>query len=177
MNKTLILMAHDDLDNSILNKRFKSELQNEENIIYKDLNSLYPNYEIDVQKEQEELKDITKIVFQFPMYWYSIPSALKNWIDKVLTYGYSYIINEKGEFEAKALKGKEFQVIATMGAKEESFKGEDRLSVKECLNSCFYTMKMLGLNNLEPIFIYGAAYGNINEEKLDSYVNRIKQSL
>mgnify|MGYP001174987490 CR=1 FL=1 len=177
MSKTLVILAHDDMDNSILNSRFKKELENEENIIYKDLNSIYPTYDIDVQKEQDELASVSKVVFQFPMYWYSLPSALKNWIDKVFSYGFSYIVDDKGEFIPLALKDKEFQVIATMGAREESFIGEGRLSVKECLNSCFYTTKMLGMKELEPMFFYGAAYGKISEETLDEYSNIIKKEL
>jgi putative NADPH-quinone reductase len=76
MNKTLVILAHDDIENSTLNSRFKKELENEENIIYKDLNSLYPTYKIDVQKEQDEVTNVSKIVLQFPIYWYSVPSAL-----------------------------------------------------------------------------------------------------
>lgn len=177
MNKTLVILAHDDIENSILNSRFKKELENEENIIYKDLNSLYPTYKIDVQKEQDELTNVSKIVFQFPMYWYSVPSALKNWMDKVYSYGFSYIVDESGAFVPMALKGKEFQVIVTMGANEESFVGEGRLSVKECLNSCFYTSKMLGMKELEPIFFYGAAYDKITEDKLLEYTKKIKKEL
>lgn len=177
MNKTLVILAHDDIDNSLLNSRFKKELENEENIIYKDLNSIYPTYQIDVKKEQDTLCDVSKIVFQFPMYWYSLPSALKNWIDKVFSYGFAYIVDEKGEFVPLALKNKEFQVIVTMGAKEDSFIGEDRLSVKECLNSCFYTTKMLGMKELKPIFFYGASYGKISEETLHEYSNIIKKEL
>lgn len=177
MNKTLVILAHDDMENSVLNSRFKKELENQENIIYKDLNSIYPTYQIDVEKEQEDLMNVSKIVFQFPMYWYSLPSALKNWIDKVFSYGFSYIVDDNGDFVPLALKDKEFQVIATMGAKEESFLGEGRLSVKECLNSCFYTTKMLGMKELKPLFFYGAAYGKISEEKLTSYSNEIKKEL
>ena len=177
MKKTLVLLAHDDLEKSLVNKRIKEELSCEENVLYKDLNELYPDFNIDVKKEQEDLKDISKIVFQFPMYWYSAPALLKRWVDSVLEYGYSYIINEKGDFEALALKGKKFQTLVSMGAKEESFHGQDRLSVKECLNSYFYTMEMLGTKKIEPSFIYGLGYGDIEEERLQSYIQEVKEKV
>lgn len=177
MNKTLVIMAHDDIENSVLNKHFKNELENEKNIIYKDLSTLYPDNKIDIKKEQEDINKASKIVFQFPMYWYSIPSALKNWIDKVFSYDFAYIIDEEGNFKAQALEGKDFQIIATMGAKLESFEGEDRLCVKDCLNSCFYTAKMLGMKELESIFIYGAAYDKISSDTLINYSQRIKKEL
>ena len=177
MKKILVLLAHDDLEKSLVNKRIKEELSCEENVLYKDLNELYPDFNIDVKKEQEDLKDISKIVFQFPMYWYSAPALLKRWVDSVLEYGYSYIINEKGNFEALALKDKEFQMLVSMGAKEESFHGQDRLSVKECLNSYFYTMEMLGTKKIEPSFIYGLGYGDIEEERLQSYIQEVKEKV
>lgn len=177
MNKTLVIMAHDDIENSVLNKHFKNELQNQENIIYKDISSLYPDNNIDIEKEQEDIKKASKIVFQFPMYWYNVPSALKNWMDKVFSYDFAYIIDEEGAFQAQALKGKDFQIVATIGAHQESYEGEDRLSVKDCLNSCFYTAKMLGMKELESIFIYGAAYDKISPELLTSYSQRIKKEL
>ena len=164
--KIVVLMAHSDIDNSILNKRIKAELEYKENIMYKDLSSLYNNFQIDVKKEQQDLEDATKIIFQFPMYWYSAPSILKRWVDEVFSYGYSYEIDENGEFQALALKGKAFQMIVTMGAREESFVGEDRLSVKECLNSYSYTAKMLGMKEQEPYLIYGAAYKKFSEDDL-----------
>lgn len=175
--KTMVLMAHNDIDNSTLNKRIKFELENQENIIYKDLASLYENFKIDVKKEQKDLEDINKIVFQFPMYWYSAPAILKRWVDEVLAYGYSYEIDESGEFQALALKDKEFQMIVTMGANEESFNGEDRLSVKECLNSYSYTVKMLGMKELEPFLIYGAAYEKFSTDRLDIIISKLKQHI
>ncbi len=177
MKKILVLLAHDDLGNSLVNRRIKEELSCEENILYKDLNELYPDFNIDVKKEQEDLKNISKIVFQFPMYWYSAPALLKRWVDTVLEYGFSFIINEKGEFEALALKDKEFQTLISMGAKEESFYGEDRLSVKECLNSYFYTMKMLGTKEKESVFIYGSEYDDITEEKLQKHLQEVKEKV
>jgi len=176
-NKIVVLMAHSDMENSILNRRIKVELQHEKNILYKDLTALYKDFAIDIKKEQNDLLDAKKIIFQFPMYWYSAPSILKRWVDEVLSYGYSYEIDTSGEFQALALKDKEFQMIITMGAKEESFVGGDRLSVQECLNSYSYTAKILGMKELEPFLIYGAAYKKFSEDSLKTVMNRLKQTV
>lgn len=29
-------------------------------------------------------------VFQFPMYWFSVPAIMKGWIDRVLTCGFAF---------------------------------------------------------------------------------------
>ena len=176
-NKTLILLAHDNLDESVINQQFKESLEKEEHIVYKDLKSLYPDYKIDVQKEQEELVQYSKIVFQFPMYWYSAPSILKAWVDNVYSYGFAYEIDEAGQFQSLALKDKSFQMIVTMGAKEDAFEGNERLSVKECLNSYSYTAKMLGMNEDEAQLFYGASYGNISQEQIQKSVQQIKDNL
>lgn len=171
--KIVVLMAHSDIDNSILNKRIKCELESKNNVLYKDLSSLYKDFQIDIKQEQNDLLDATKIIFQFPMYWYSAPSMLKRWVDEVLSYGYSYEIDKNGEFQALALKDKEFQMIVTTGAGEESFIGKDRLSVKECLNSYSYTAKMLGMKEKEAFLIYGAAYKEFSKNDLDQIASDV----
>lgn len=176
-NKTLVLLAHDNIDESIINSQFKHLLEQEENIVYKELKTLYPDYNIDVQKEQEDLMQYSKIVFQFPMYWYSAPSILKAWIDSVYSYGFAYELDEEGKFQSLALENKSFQMIVTMGAREDAFEGEGRLSVNECLNSYSYTAKMLGMKEDKSLLFYGAAYEKISEQTILEYVENIKENL
>ena len=38
------------------------------------LSDLYPDYQIDVAAEQEKLRQVDVIVFQYPLYWYAVPS-------------------------------------------------------------------------------------------------------
>jgi len=175
-NKTVIIMAHPDLDDSVLNITIKKELETNENIVYKDLMSLYGDFNIDVKKEQEDLKDAKKIVFQFPMYWYSSPALLKHYVDEVFSYDFAYKVDEKG-FQALALRHKEFQLIVTMGSREESFSGEGRLSVKECLNSHSYTAKMLGMKELKPCFFYGAIFDFYTENDFRKMKQILKENI
>ncbi len=41
----------------------------------------YPDFIINVKREQELVENHDNIIFQFPLYWYSSPSLLKKWID------------------------------------------------------------------------------------------------
>jgi len=107
------------------------------------------------------------------MYWYTAPAILKHWVDEVLNYGFAYEMDENGEFQALILKDKEFQMVITMGADEKSFVGEDRLTVKECLNSYSYTAKMLGMKELEPVLTYDSA----NQSDLDTMASKVKESI
>lgn len=55
----------------------------------------YPEEKIDVATEQKLLTEHDRIVLQFPFYWYSSPSLLKQWEDDVLTYGWA--LGNKGD--------------------------------------------------------------------------------
>ena len=80
--KILIVLAHPDINNSNVNKRWKQELEKYPNdIIIHELYEEYPNWNIDVEKEQRLLESSNYIIFQFPVYWYSYPPLLKKWLD------------------------------------------------------------------------------------------------
>jgi glutathione-regulated potassium-efflux system ancillary protein KefG len=61
----------------------------------------YPDWTIDVEFEQQQLKQHDLIVLQFPLQWYSVPPLLKKWMDDVLTYGFAFGAS------GTALKGKD----------------------------------------------------------------------
>ncbi|XP_028291976.1 ribosyldihydronicotinamide dehydrogenase [quinone]-like [Gouania willdenowi] len=44
----------------------------------------------DIVKEQSKLKKADLVIFQFPMYWFSVPAIMKGWIDRVLTLGFAF---------------------------------------------------------------------------------------
>lgn len=71
---------------------------------------------IDVSHEQEQLLMADRIIFQFPLYWYSAPSGLKKWEDEVLTRNFVY---GDGRYH---LKDKEFGIVVTTGYPEKDFK-------------------------------------------------------
>lgn len=167
-------MAHPNIEGSTFNKYIKEELEGAKNVIYKDLSSLYPNFKIDVKKEQEDLMKASRIVFQFPMQWYSSPAILKQYVDLVFDYDFAYKV-EDGIFQALHLKEKEFRLLVTIGSKEESFSGKDRLSVKECLNAYSYTAKMLGMKELDPCLIYGTVYEKFGKKDFRQITNLLKE--
>uniref|UniRef100_A0A8C6U460 Ribosyldihydronicotinamide dehydrogenase [quinone] n=1 Tax=Neogobius melanostomus TaxID=47308 RepID=A0A8C6U460_9GOBI len=44
----------------------------------------------DITEEQRKLQEADLIIFQFPMYWFTVPAILKGWFDRVLTLGFAY---------------------------------------------------------------------------------------
>ena len=55
-----------------------------------DLYAEYPDFAIDVAREQQRLLAHDVIVLQHPFYWYSSPAIIKEWQDLVLENGWAY---------------------------------------------------------------------------------------
>lgn len=81
----------------------------------RDLYSLYPGFDLDVEREQKLLLDAHVIVWQHPMYWYGVPPLLKLWFDKVLSHGFAY-----GDGGTN-LAGKLCQWVVTTGGTPAAF--------------------------------------------------------
>ena len=80
----LILIAHPALHRSRINKTMLNQVTGLDNITVQNLYESYPDFYIDVHREQALLLNTDLVVFQHPMYWYSAPPLLKLWQDVVL---------------------------------------------------------------------------------------------
>jgi glutathione-regulated potassium-efflux system ancillary protein KefG len=56
----------------------------------RDLYDLYPDMTIDVLAEQVALAVSDFVVLQFPLYWYSVPAPMKEWLDLVWVSDWAY---------------------------------------------------------------------------------------
>ena len=89
--KTLILVVHPHLNESLINKRWVEELQKHpDKYEVHQLYEAYPDGRIDVAAEQQLTERYERIVFQYPLYWFNCPPLFKTWLDEVLTYGWAY---------------------------------------------------------------------------------------
>lgn len=105
--KTLIVLAHPEYEDSNTQQFLIASTKN-----LKDVSIRYLDEEkIDKREEKELLKEADRIIFQFPMYWYSAPFLLKRWLDEV--FDDSLIVN--------GLKNKELGLVVTMGLSQEDF--------------------------------------------------------
>lgn len=90
MKKTLIIITHPDIDNSVINKRWLKELEKyPEKFNIHQLHKVYPEQKFDIAAEQKLIVEHNHIIFQFPYYWYYALSLLKNWLDEVVTHGWA----------------------------------------------------------------------------------------
>ncbi len=65
-------------------------LDDMEGITFNNLYEEYPDFQIDIKKEQDLLLNHDIIIWHHPFYWYSSPAILKEWIDLVLQHGFAY---------------------------------------------------------------------------------------
>jgi glutathione-regulated potassium-efflux system ancillary protein KefG len=90
--KTLVIAAHPDLGGSRIHRSWLATLRAHQSAEFT-VNELYAQYadeKIDVRREQALLVKHQRIIFEFPIYWYSSPPLLKKWFDEVLEYGWAY---------------------------------------------------------------------------------------
>lgn len=88
--RCLLVVAHPRLDRSIVNAALLAGLAGNERVDVHDLYQVYPDYQIDVLTEQDSLSRYSVIGLQFPLFWYSMPSLLKEWFDLVWLHGFAY---------------------------------------------------------------------------------------
>ncbi|WP_424942394.1 NAD(P)H-dependent oxidoreductase [Aliiroseovarius crassostreae] len=149
MMKTLVLVAHPTMEISRVNAAWAAAFAACPDVTVHDLAATYPEMDIDVIAEQKLLLDHDRIIFQFPLYWYSSPAILKQWQDLVLAPGFAYA-------GAHRLEGKEFMVATSIGATEEDYRagGHNHFSVDELLRPFQQTVNYLRGRYLTPFLFY-----------------------
>lgn len=85
--KVLLLYAHPESQDSVANRVLLKPALQLQNVTVHDLYAHYPDFFIDIQREQALLREHDVIVFQHPLYTYSCPALLKEWMDRVLSRG------------------------------------------------------------------------------------------
>ena len=157
-NKILILFSHPLFEKSNANLAMVANIPQSDNITFHDLYEEYPDFDVDVKREQELLAAHDIIIWHHPMYWYSCPPLMKQWIDMVLEHGWAY--GRRG----LALKDKLiFQVITTGGNQEYYCEtGRDRYTIPDLLEPFNQTAKVCHMEYLPPFVVHGTH--NMTEE-------------
>ena len=116
--KTLVMVIHPDIKNSLVNKRWIEELKKfPERYVIHQLYEAYPDEKIDVLAEQKLVEQYDHIVFQFPYYWFNCPSLFKKWMDEVLIHGWAY-----GSKSGYKVSGKKIALAISLGADEQEYR-------------------------------------------------------
>jgi glutathione-regulated potassium-efflux system ancillary protein KefG len=149
----LLVLAHPAFERARANAAMLDAARTLDGVAIDDLYELYPDFAIDVRREQELLATHGLIVLQFPLYWYSAPALLKEWLDLVWLHGFAY-----GE-TAGALRGKTLLCAVSTGAQAQSYdrSGLHRYTIAEFLRPFEQTARLCDMRWAEPFVLHGAA--------------------
>lgn len=148
----LVLLAHPRISESRANRVLADAAGEIDGVEVRDLYAAYPDYFIDVAAEQRLLAKADVLVLQHPMYWYSCPPLMKEWIDRVLEKGWAF---GRG---GTALAGKGFLSAITTGATPEEYlpDGIHYYSVSDFLRPFERTAVLCHMAWLPPQVLQGA---------------------
>ena len=118
--KILVLFAHPKRQASVVQRAMLRSIDGLDGVTIADLYAEYPDFDIDVAREQQRLLDHDLIVLQHPFYWYSSPAILKEWQDLVLENGWAY-----GPGGTR-LAGRFLMSAISTGGSEEAYRNEGR---------------------------------------------------
>jgi glutathione-regulated potassium-efflux system ancillary protein KefG len=149
--RILILFAHPRFEKSLNNSLLVNQIPASPNFTFHDLYELYPDFNIDVEYEKKLLEQHDVIIWQHPLYWYSAPPLLKQWIDMVLEFGWAYGpggINLQGKLV--------FNTITAGGQRSAYNKdGYNRFTIKELLAPFEQTARLCKMSYLPPFALHG----------------------
>ncbi len=150
-SRVLVLFAHPAVQKSRINRRLADAARSVEGVTFHDLYEAYPDFNVDVPREQDLLLKHDVIVAQHPFYWYSCPALLKEWLDLVLEYGFAY------GHAGTRLHGKRWMTAITTGGPEHAYTrgGLNRFTIRELLLPFEQSVHLCGMTFLPPFVVHG----------------------
>lgn len=160
MNRVLVNFAHPARSHSQINNALRHAIEGVENVTVNDLYANYPDFLIDVRREQALCESHDVIIFQHPFYWYSSPSIVKEWMDLVLEHGWAF------GSHGNALKDKlYFQAISAGGdASTYQSDGFNRFTIEELTRPVQAIAHLCQMKWVPPFVVLGAHRGLPREQ-------------
>ncbi|MCU0330123.1 MAG: NAD(P)H-dependent oxidoreductase [Candidatus Kapabacteria bacterium] len=171
MKSVLVLFAHPRLESSRVNIRLLAAARAVANVHICDLYEEYPDFDIDVPREQKRLREHDVLVLHHPIFWYAAPPLVKQWIDLVLEFGWAYGPG------GNALDGKQVFQVVTSGGTEEAYQheGRNKHTISEYLWPFEQTARLCRMDYGEVFVVHGTHQLSANE--IEGHANRYQHFL
>lgn len=171
MKKILILFAHPRYEKSRANKALLSGLRDQSFITVHDLYENYPDFNIDMTREQALLLDHQIIVWHSPFYLYGPPPMIKQWVDLVLEHGWAH-----GE-GANNLQHKQIFCAITTGGSRTSYdhNGFNRYTISDLLRPLEQACNLCRMTWLPPFAVHGTYL--LSDDMLANYASQYRHAL
>lgn len=107
----------------------------------------------DIHAQQEKISQADALVFVHPIWWTAPPAILKGWVDRVLSMGFAYILDEKDGHPIGLLKNQKVLIINTAGGTEEEAKMFGSTDALKKIEGDL-RFKFCGINDVEHVIFY-----------------------
>ncbi|WP_422031744.1 NAD(P)H-dependent oxidoreductase [Roseovarius sp.] len=118
------------------------------------------------------------VVFQFPIWWHSVPAILKGWCDRVFVSGGLY--TSRMRYDAGYFRGKRAMCSITSGAPAEAFvPGGRGGELDQILWSMQFSLYYMGFDVLPPHASFGVAghgFSYVSDEAFEQQFKTLKQN-
>ena len=170
MKKVIVISGHPDLSVSRVNTAIMGKISQRGVKVHSLASAVTPTG-FDMGAEQALLNAHDRIVLLFPLYWYSCPAIMKQWIDEVFTPGYAYA---RG---GDKLKDKEFMIITTVGAPSSGYRagGFNRYTLDELLRPLQQTVAYVKGIYLPVVGVYESVF--IDDESIDVIAQNVAEQV
>ena len=172
MKRILIQFAHPARARSKINAALRTAVEDLEGVTLNDLYANYPDFLIDIEREQRLCEEHDVIIFQHPFYWYSTPSIIKEWLDLVLQHDWAY------GTQGKALEGKLFFQAISGGGDDSTYQrdGFNYFTIGELTSPYRATAKLCNMTWLPPFTVLGIHRG-LSAEEINVHAEDYRRTL
>lgn len=130
----------------------------------------------EIESEQQKVEWCDLMIWQFPMWWFSVPGILKGWVDRVFAMGRFY--GQGKLYEQGVFRNKKALLSVTTGGPEEAYiknglQGDIHNILKPVQRGM---LRFTGFHVLHPQIVYGPARRSPveREQELHRWQNRLK---
>jgi putative NADPH-quinone reductase len=154
----LVLYAHPAPQRSAVSRALAAAARATPGVVLQDLYELYPDFDVEGERERALLTAARLVVFLHPIRWYGMPSLLKEWMEVVLQPGWAYG-GETGEHGGGALRGKGWWLVTTTGSGVDAYRpgGLHGRPFADFLAPMQAAAQLCGMDWVEPLVLHGAA--------------------
>jgi glutathione-regulated potassium-efflux system ancillary protein KefG len=171
--RTLLIFADPALERGRVSASMADAVRDLPGLTVHDLYEVYPDFSIDVPAEHRLMYDHDLIVLHFPLYWFSIPSLLKEWMDLSWSRGFAFGDGAK-------LKGRTLMCAVSTGANRDAYEnGVYRFPLGEFLRPLQEAAGYCGLDWAEPFVLHGAQARELEgmEKGMALYRRRLEKTI
>lgn len=120
----------------------------------------------EILREQKRVEKADVLVFVFPVYWWSVPSMLKGWFERVLNGGWAYRVDENGRIVGN-MRDVPVLLVATAAGDESGYQrhGYSQAIQNQVVEGVF---KYSGLKDTQIAYFYDS--DNATAVRIDEFV-------